>query len=198
MSRVILAVIIAVVACGIASAQPAPICSDIASCSAIIARSTGDVVEAQAMIQMLTHPELGASPRTSQLCADVASCTSIVATREWERAQAFKFMFALAPWPAKTATAPVELVVSGNPIAGAPYSIEASIGASITGAINVNFIVDGVLKRVETIAKFCLFGGDVVCAQGRLGAGQHSIKAQVVRAGTTEWIAEADLIVVEP
>ena len=88
----------------------------------------------------------------------------------------------------------VALVVTGNPAAG-PYAVEAQ--TTLTGALTVNFFVDGTFVHQESIFKYCLFGGDATCATGTLGAGAHVIKAQVMAQGTTTVLAEGQITVTE-
>jgi len=88
----------------------------------------------------------------------------------------------------------VTLVVTGNPAAG-PYAVEAQ--TTLTGALTVNFFVDGSFVHQESIFKYCLFGGDATCATGTLGAGAHVIKAQVLAQGTTTVLAEGQMTVTE-
>jgi subtilisin family serine protease len=92
------------------------------------------------------------------------------------------------------AGAAVTLVVTGTPSTG-PYAIEAQTTAP--GALTINFSVDGAFYHQENIAKYCLFGGDAVCATGRLGAGPHVIKAQVFPQGGSTLLGEAQITVTE-
>jgi hypothetical protein len=99
--------------------------------------------------------------------------------------------------PVNTASPPpgsVTLVVTGNPASG-PYAVEAQ--TTLTGALTVNFFVDGSFVHQENVAKYCLFGGDGPCATGTLGAGAHVIKAQVLAQGTATVLAETQITVTE-
>ena len=89
---------------------------------------------------------------------------------------------------------PVALVVTGNPATG-PYAVEAQ--TTLTGALTVNFFVDGGFVHQENVGKYCLFGGDGPCNAGALGAGAHVIKAQVLRQGDTTVLAETQITVTE-
>ena len=89
---------------------------------------------------------------------------------------------------------PVTLVVTGNPATG-PYAVEAR--TTLTGALTVNFFVDGTFVHQENIARYCLFGGDTLCGPGRLGAGVHAIKAQVLKQGGSTVLAETQITVTE-
>jgi len=89
---------------------------------------------------------------------------------------------------------PVTLVVTGNPATG-PYAVEAQ--TTLTGALTVNFFVDGGFVHQENVGKYCLFGGDESCNTGALGAGAHVIKAQVLRQGDTTVLAETQITVTE-
>ena len=97
---------------------------------------------------------------------------------------------AAAPPPAGQVT----LVVTGNPASG-PYAVEAQ--TTLPGALTVNFFVDGSFVHQESVAKYCLFGGDGPCGAGTLGAGTHVIKAQVLAQGTTTVLAETQISVTE-
>ena len=93
-----------------------------------------------------------------------------------------------------TTAGSVTLVVTGNPGSG-PYAVEAQ--TTLLGAVTLNFLVDGSLFHQEGIAKYCLFGGDMACATGTLGAGGHTIKAQVLAQGTTTVLAETQITMTE-
>src|SRR5215813_500838 len=93
-----------------------------------------------------------------------------------------------------TTAGSVTLVVTGNPGSG-PYAVEAQ--TTLTGALTVNFFVDGSLFHQESIAKYCLFGGDAACVTGTLGAGAHTIKARVLAQGTTMVLAETQITLTE-
>ena len=88
----------------------------------------------------------------------------------------------------------VGLVVTGNPATGA-YAVEAQ--TTLTGALTVNFFVDGSFVHQESTPKYCLFGGDGPCNTGALGAGTHVIKAQVLPQGDTTVLAETQITVTE-
>jgi len=99
----------------------------------------------------------------------------------------------MAPTPPPPAPT-VNLVVSGGPSSGHPYSVEAQ--TNVTGAVTVNFYVGGVLYRQESVYKYCLFGGNSICAVGKLGAGAHTVRADVVSGGVV--VATAQITVTEP
>jgi hypothetical protein len=173
--------------------DPAPICTTPETCNAILGPAHVDMADA-------IRGALSDKP-VSALCADAASCKAVVADRYATIIQAAKILQSIAPWPAKTAVAPVTIVIGGNPYAAAPYTLEAQLVGVNGPGILVHFIVDGVLRRVESTARYCLFGGDSACVSGRLGAGTHEIRAQVVRQtapGVVDFIAEASLAVIEP
>jgi len=86
----------------------------------------------------------------------------------------------------------VTLVITGDPATG-PFAVEAQ--TALTGALTVNFFVDGTFVNQETAARYCLFGGDAVCGAGTLGAGAHVIKAQVLAQASTTLLAETETTV---
>lgn len=89
----------------------------------------------------------------------------------------------VSPTPASSPTA----TVTSTPPPASIYSL-VMIGTSsnyyvelISKVSNVKvlFYVDNVLYRTETIARYCLFGGDIICKQGILSNGQHIIVARI-------------------
>src|SRR5262249_57991297 len=80
--------------------------------------------------------------------------------------------------------------IAGSPDTG-PYAMEAQ--TTLTGALTVNFFVDGSFVHQESIFKYCLFGGDATCATGTLGAGAHVIKAQVLAQGDRKSVVEGQM-----
>ena len=91
-------------------------------------------------------------------------------------------------------SAPLTLVVTGNPATG-PYAVEAQ--TTLAGSLTVQFSVDGSFFHQESVAAYCLFGGDGPCLTGTLGTGAHVIKAQVFQQGGTTVLAEAQISVTE-
>ena len=75
------------------------------------------------------------------------------------------------PVPTATPGTQYSLVKAGT---SSNYYVEL---ISQVSNVKVLFYVDGVLYRTETIARYCLFGGDV-CAPGALSNGQHIIVAK--------------------
>ena len=74
----------------------------------------------------------------------------------------------------------VSLVLRAGTYASGSYAIEGT--TTLAGIASLQFIVDGVLNHAESIAKYCLFGGDSTCASGSLGSGAHTIQAKALNA----------------
>ncbi|MCX9029833.1 MAG: hypothetical protein OIN86_16840 [Candidatus Methanoperedens sp.] len=61
--------------------------------------------------------------------------------------------------------------------------------------LKVVFYVDGVLYRTETIARYCLFDGDI-CAPSKLPAnGEHVIEAKIYNKTTGVWLDTQSMII---
>jgi hypothetical protein len=119
----------------------------------------------------------------SGACAGTGSCT-VTGNTSVTVGATFTAASAVAP------THTISLGLIGDPTAG-PYAVEAK--TSSTSGVAVKFYVDGAFVRRENTARFCLFGGGASgtpCVTGRLGAGSHVVKAQMINASTGAVLAE--------
>ena len=127
----------------------------------------------------------------SGACAGTGSCT---VTGNTSVTVGANFTAASAVAPSHT----ISLGLIGDPASG-PYAVEAK--TTSTSGVAVNFYVDGRFVRRENTAKYCLFSGGAngtPCLTGKLGAGTHVVKAQLVSASTGTVLAETQGTVSEP
>ncbi len=78
--------------------------------------------------------------------------------------------------------ATLSLAVLGSPERGEPWAVQATTNAS--GAVLVEFWVNGALERTEYVRPYCLFGDDSsTCTRGLKPYGFYTVEARVFRKG---------------